>query len=75
MPGLHGGGGGFRYVENEDETYEYPPVVVSLGTGGKVEAGYLANQAWKDMVVVREIVGVMLEEEKAPIEDPNRALH
>lgn len=42
-----------------------------MGTGGRVEAGYLANQAWKDMVVVREV----LEEEEGPIEDPNKALH
>jgi hypothetical protein len=65
--------GGFRYFENGDETFEYPPVVLTLGTGGYMGTGYLANQDWKSLKLLKDIrLDVQHEEEeKEPIEDVN----
>jgi hypothetical protein len=38
IPGLHGNiideSHGYKYAEDEDETFEYPPVVLALGQAG-----------------------------------------
>jgi hypothetical protein len=77
IPGLHGSiideFHGFKYSVNGDESYEYPPVVLTLGTGGKLEAGYLVNQDWKSLNLLKDIRPIVKfeEEEKKSIEDPN----
>jgi len=60
IPGLHGNivddTHGYKYAEDEDETFEYPPVVLALGTGGRLEAGYLVNQDWKSLNLLKDII-------------------
>ena len=60
IPGLHGNiideSHGYKYAEDEDETFEYPPVVLALGTGGRLEAGYLVNQDWKSLNLLKDII-------------------
>ena len=80
IPGLHGNlideFHGFKYSEDDYETFEYPPVVLTLGTGGMMDAGYLVNQDWKSLNLLKEITPIISceEEEKKSIEDPNLAL-
>jgi hypothetical protein len=61
IPGLHGNiideFHGYKYSENSDEEMlEYPPVVLALGTGGMLEAGYLVNEDWKRFDLLKEII-------------------
>ena len=60
IPGLHGDvidqKNGYKYSEDDDETFEYPPVVLALGTGGKLEAGYLVNQEWKAQNLLKDLI-------------------
>jgi hypothetical protein len=48
-------------------------VVLTLGTGGRLEAGYLVNQDWKSLNLLKEITPIISceEEERKSIEDPN----
>jgi hypothetical protein len=61
IPGLHGNiideFHGYKYSENADEEMlEYPPVVLALGTGGRLEAGYLVNEDWKTFDLLKDII-------------------
>ena len=60
IPGLHGNIidelHGYKYSEDDDDRFEYPPVVLTLGTGGRLEAGYLVNQDWKSLNLLKDII-------------------
>ena len=76
IPGLHGNiiddTHGYKYAEDEDETFEYPPVVLALGTGGRLEAGYLVNQDWKSLNLLKDIIP--LPARPPPVQRPPPAL-
>lgn len=76
IPGLHGNivddTHGYKYAEDEDETFEYPPVVLALGTGGRLEAGYLVNQDWKSLNLLKDIIP--LQAGPPPVQRPPPAL-
>ena len=62
VPGLHGGvideDNGYKYADDEAERYEYPPVILSVATGGKLEAGFVLNEPWKEIPMLADIIPI-----------------
>ena len=62
IPGLHGQpideSNGYLYADDDDERCEYPPVIMTLGTGGRIEAGFVINEGWKEKNLLTDLVPI-----------------
>ncbi len=58
IPGFHGQPidefNGFKYEDNDDECAEFPPVILSYATGGKLEVGLFLNEPLKKLPMLRD---------------------
>ncbi len=58
IPGYHGQPiddlRGFKYADDDDERVEFPPVILSYATGGKLEVGLFLNEPWKKLPILRD---------------------
>ena len=57
IPGLHSEKG-YKYSYNEDdddEVFDYPPVALALGSGGRLDVAYVVNAEWKRLNLLKDI--------------------